>query len=242
VEHGRYSLDEDINAKLRSWKVPENEFTRTEKVTLRRLLSHSAGLTVHGFPGHATTEPVPTLVQVLDGAKPANTAAVRVDLVPGTKFRYSGGGTTIVQLALVDQLGKAFPHIMDETVIAALGLRDGTYQQPLPRERDAQTATGHRRDGSVVEGRWHIYPEGRGRAVDDPWDLAEMAIEVAQSKTGRSNRILSQKMVRLKPERPGSGSSSMNRAKPIASATAAPTRASRRSWRLTRRPAAGPRS
>ena len=135
------SLDEDINAKLRSWKVPENEFTRTEKVTLRRLLSHSAGLTVHGFPGHATTEPVPTLVQVLDGAKPANTAAVRVDLVPGTKFRYSGGGTTIVQLALVDQLGKAFPHIMDETVIAALGLRDSTHQQPLPRERDAQTSS-----------------------------------------------------------------------------------------------------
>jgi CubicO group peptidase (beta-lactamase class C family) len=198
VEHGRFTLDEDINAKLRSWKVPENELTRTEKVTLRRLLSHSAGLTVHGFAGYATTEPVPTIIQVLDGAKPANTAAVRVDLVPGTKFRYSGGGTTIVQLALVDQLDRPFPQIMDETVIGPLGLRDSTYRQPLPRERAAQTASGHLRDGSVVKGRWHIYPEMAAAGLwTTPWDLAQVAIEVAQSKAGRSNKILSETMVRL---------------------------------------------
>jgi CubicO group peptidase (beta-lactamase class C family) len=198
VEHGRFTLDEDINAKLRSWKVPENELTRTEKVTLRRLLSHSAGLTVHGFPGYATTEPIPTIVQVLDGAKPANTAAVRVDLVPGTKFRYSGGGMTIVQLALVDQLGRPFPQVMDETVIGPLGLRDSTYRQPLPRERAAQAASGHLRDGSVVEGRWHIYSEMAAAGLwTTPWDLAHVAIEVAQSKAGRSNKILSDTMVRL---------------------------------------------
>jgi CubicO group peptidase (beta-lactamase class C family) len=92
VEQGKLALDEDVNAKLTSWKVPENEFTKTEKVTLRRLLSHTAGLTVHGFSGYPAGTPVPTLVQVLDGAKPANSAAVRVDVVPGTIMRYSGGG------------------------------------------------------------------------------------------------------------------------------------------------------
>jgi CubicO group peptidase (beta-lactamase class C family) len=137
VERGMLSLDADINAKLVSWKVPENEFTRTEKVTLRRLLSHSAGLTVHGFPGYAVTDPVPTLVQVLDGVKPANTAPVRVDVVPGSTFRYSGGGTTVVQLALVDQLGKPFPQIMSETVFTKLGLANSTYEQPLPPGRAA---------------------------------------------------------------------------------------------------------
>src|ERR1700739_2266513 len=72
VEHGKLSLDEDVNKKLKTWKVPENEFTKDQKVTLRRLMSHSAGLTVHGFPGYAVGAPRPTLLQVLDGMKPAN--------------------------------------------------------------------------------------------------------------------------------------------------------------------------
>jgi CubicO group peptidase (beta-lactamase class C family) len=198
VERGRFSLDQDINAKLVSWKVPENEFTRTEKVTLRRLLSHSAGLTVHGFPGYAVTETVPTIVQVLDGATPANTAPVRVDMVPGTKFRYSGGGTTVVQLALVDQLGKPFPQIMDDTVLAPLGLKNSTYQQPLPAVRAAQAASGHRRNGRMVEGRWHIYPEMAAAGLwTTPWDLAQLAIEVARSKAGQSNRVIAQDTARL---------------------------------------------
>ena len=91
VEQGTLSLDKDVNLKLRSWKAPDNEFTKTEKVTLRRLLNHSAGLTVHGFPGYAMNAPVPTLVQVLDGRAPANTPAIRVDTVPGSLWRYSGG-------------------------------------------------------------------------------------------------------------------------------------------------------
>jgi CubicO group peptidase (beta-lactamase class C family) len=198
VERGRFSLDEDINAALVSWKVPENEFTRTEKVTLRRLLSHSAGLTVHGFPGYAVTDPVPSTVQVLDGAAPANTAPVRVDLVPGTTFRYSGGGTTVVQLALVDQLGAPFPKIVDDTVLAPLGLADSTYEQPLPPARAARAASGHRRNGKVVDGRWHVYPEMAAAGLwTTPWDLAQVAIEVARSKAGRSNRVLAQDTVRL---------------------------------------------
>src|SRR5579864_2012954 len=58
VEQGKLSLDEDVNEKLTIWKVPENEFTQTEKVTLRRLMSHTAGLTVHGFPGYDVDTPV----------------------------------------------------------------------------------------------------------------------------------------------------------------------------------------
>jgi CubicO group peptidase (beta-lactamase class C family) len=98
VEKGRLSLDEDVNQKLKTWKVPENEFTKEQKVTLRRLMSHTAGLTVHGFPGYDVDAPLPTLVQVLNGEKPANTEPIRVDFVPGTKERYSGGGVTIEQL------------------------------------------------------------------------------------------------------------------------------------------------
>src|SRR5579884_3970826 len=109
VDRGKLSLDEDVNVKLKSWHVPENDFTKTQKVTLRRLLSHSAGLTIHGFPGYEAGAAVPTVPQVLDGVKPANTGAVRVDLVPGTKWRYSGGGYTVMQLLVTDITGKTFP-------------------------------------------------------------------------------------------------------------------------------------
>src|SRR5215510_11613866 len=114
VEQGKLSLDEDVNKKLKTWKVPENEFTKDQKVTLRRLMSHSAGLTVHGFPGYAVDEPVPTLVQILDGEKPANTEPVRVQLVPGTEWSYSGGGTSVAQQLMIDVTGESFPQLMRE--------------------------------------------------------------------------------------------------------------------------------
>lgn len=197
VEAGKFSLDENVNDKLTSWKIPENEFTKDQKVTLRRIMSHSAGTTVHGFPGYAVNEPRPTLIQVLDGEKPANTAAVRVDMAPGTKFRYSGGGTSIMQLLMVDVLKKPFPQIMEETVIRPLGLKHSSYQQPLPSDWAAQTATGHRADGRIVEGRWHIYPEMAAAGLwTTPTDLAQIAIEVAKSKAGKSNRVISQAMTR----------------------------------------------
>jgi CubicO group peptidase (beta-lactamase class C family) len=196
VEQGRLSLEEDVNAKLVSWKLPENEFTKQKKVTLANLLSHTAGLTVHGFPGYAAGEKIPTVPQVLDGAAPANTAPVRVDLEPGTRFRYSGGGTTIAQLMLTDTERKPFPDIMSETVLRPLGMSDSTYEQPLPPTRARQAATGHRADGSAVEGKFHVYPE---MAAAGLWttatDLAKFGIEVQLSLQGKSNKVLSKASV-----------------------------------------------
>jgi CubicO group peptidase (beta-lactamase class C family) len=197
AEAGKWSLDANINDRLVSWKLPENEYTKTEKVTLRRLLSHSAGTTVHGFPGYAVTAPRPTVAQILDGATPANTAPVRVDIVPGTKTRYSGGGTTLVQLMLMDQLKKPFPQIMRETVLAPLGLKNSTYEQPVPPALAARTASGTRFAGASVEGRWHIYPEMAAAGLwTTPSDLARIAIEVSKARAGKSTRVLSQAMAK----------------------------------------------
>jgi CubicO group peptidase (beta-lactamase class C family) len=196
VQEGRLQLDENVNDKLLSWKVPDNAFTAREKVTLRRLLSHSAGLSVHGFPGYAVGAPLPTLVQVLNGEKPANTAPVRVVMVPGTKFEYSGGGTTIVQQLLIDQLQKPFPQLMAELVFLPLGLTHSSYEQPQPPLRAQMSAVGHHTDGMPVTGKWHLYPEMAAAGLwTTPGDLAQVAIEVAKSKHGTSNRILSQKSV-----------------------------------------------
>jgi len=196
VEHGKLSLDEDVNKKLKTWKVPENEFTKDQKVTLRRLMSHSAGLTVHGFPGYAVGTPVPTLVQIFNGEKPANTDPIRVDFVPGTKMRYSGGGVTIEQQLVIDVTGRQFPQFMHDTVLSKIGMTDSTYEQPLPPARAAHTATGARPNGKPVEGRWHIYPEMAAAGLwTTPTDLAKFAIEIALSKQGKANHVLSQNSV-----------------------------------------------
>src|SRR5262245_19507689 len=196
VEQGTLSLDEDVNKKLTTWKVPENEFTKDQKVTLRRLMSHSAGLTVHGFPGYAVNEPVPTLVQIFNGEKPANTAPIRVDFVPGTRMRYSGGGVTIEQQLMIDVTGRPFPQFMREAVLGKIGMADSTYEQPLPAARARLTATGTYSNGKPVEGRWHIYPEMAAAGLwTTPTDLAKFAIEIALSKQGKANHVLSQKSV-----------------------------------------------
>ena len=197
VQNGKLSLDENVNDNLKSWKVPDNEFTKTEKVTLRRILSHAAGLTVHGFPGYDVDASLPTTVQVLNGEKPANTPPVRVDMVPGTKEMYSGGGVTIEQLLMTDKTGKAFPELMYEIVLEKIGMTDSSYEQPQPPARAALTAAGTYMDGKTVHGRWHIYTEMAAAGLwTTPTDLSRFAIEIALSKNGKSNRALSQQTTR----------------------------------------------
>ena len=195
VEHGKLSLDEDVNRKLVSWKIPENEFTKDQKVTLRRLMSHSAGLTVHGFPGYAVDESIPSLVQIFNGEKPANTAPIRVDIVPGTKGVYSGGGITVEQQLVIDVTGEAFPQFMRETVLDKIGMGESTYEQPLPQARAPLAASGTYADGKLVRGKWHIYPEMAAAGLwTTPTDLARFAIEIALSRQGKANHVLSQAM------------------------------------------------
>lgn len=197
VEQGKLSLDEDVNAKLTSWQVPENDFTKEQKVTLRRLLSHNAGLTVHGFLGYANELAVPTVAQILNGQKPANSAPVRVDILPGSKWRYSGGGYTVMQQLLSDVTGKPFPQLLRELVLDKIGMKHSGYEQPLPEARASQAAIGHRTTGAMVKGKWHTYPEMAAAGLwTTPSDLARFAIELQQAYAGKSNKVISQAMVK----------------------------------------------
>jgi CubicO group peptidase (beta-lactamase class C family) len=184
-----------VNNYLTSWKVPDNKFTATEKVTLRRIVSHTAGLTVHGFPGYEPTVPIPTLVQVLDGERPANTQPVRVDTTPGAIERYSGGGTTIMQQLLVDVTKKPFPTLMQELVLGPAGMTSSTYEQPLPAARAGEAARAHGGDGAVVPGGWHVYPEMAPAGLwTTPTDLSRWAIAITEARAGRSTALLSRAM------------------------------------------------
>ncbi len=194
-QFGAFTLDEDVNGKLKSWRVPENAFTADAKVTARSILSHSAGLTVHGFRGYAKGEAVPTVIQVLNGEKPANSSPVVVDAKPGTLWRYSGGGFTILQLLVTERMaGKTFPEIMSMIVLGKLGMRNSTYEQPLPAPLHKQAAHGHRRDGTEVPGAWHTYPEMAAAGLwTTPSDLALAAIEMQKAQRGESNKVIEQK-------------------------------------------------
>ncbi len=193
VELGKLRLDEDVNLKLRSWKLPSSEAMKGEPVTLRRILSHTAGLTVHGFPGYAQGSAVPTLPQLLDGIKPANSPAVRVDIKPGSQMRYSGGGYEVMQQLVEDVTAKPFAQIARELVLQPLGMAHSTYEQPLPGQLRSSAATGYNAEGEAIEGKWHTYPEEAAAGLwTTPSDLTKVILEIQ-----KPGRVLQPKTVEL---------------------------------------------
>ena len=197
VGQKKLSLDEDVNNKFKSWSLSDEKFTKKEKVTLRRLLSHTAGLTVHGFPGYRFNSEIPSLIQVLDGVKPANTPPVKVKFVPGTKWSYSGGGYLIVQQLMIDTLESSFPDIMRKLVFDKIQMTRSTFEQPPSLSLQSQAAHGSSVTGVSIPGNWHIYPEmAAGGLWTTPTDLAKFFIEIALSKQGKSNKLIDQKMTK----------------------------------------------
>src|SRR5262249_55221853 len=153
-------------------------------------LSHSAGTTVHGYSGYNPGSPLPTTVQILDGAKPANSPAVRVDTVPGTIYRYSGGGMIVVQLMMMDATGRDFPGLRHDLVLGPIGMSHSTYEQPLPRERQLTVARGYTAKGEEIPGGSHVIPElAAGGLWSTPADLAIAAIELQNEYAGKSHKI-----------------------------------------------------
>lgn len=196
ADSGKLELDANVNDYLKSWKLPDNEFTREQKVTLRRLLSHTAGLTVHGFPGYAAGAPLPTAAQILEGTSPTNTNPVRVDILPGSRHRYSGGGYTLAQLVLTDVIGAPLDKLLRETVLLPLGMMTSTFEQPLPATRNGEVAQPYRGDGTPLPDGPRVHPEVAAAGLwTTPSDLARYALGVNEALQGRS-KIISAKMAR----------------------------------------------
>ena len=198
VEEGLLELDRNVNEYLKSWKVPENEFTRKEKVTLRRLLSHNAGLTVSGFRGYAEGESVPTILQVLDGLPPANNAPIRVDKKPGSGYRYSGGGYTVLQLLIEEVSGLPLAKLVRESILEPLGMKDSTLDPTEEAARDWQLAMAHTGDGTAKSGhRFLIGGSGCCELWTTPSDLARFAITLQRALKGQTDSVLSPEMAKM---------------------------------------------
>ena len=215
IQDGAFGLDDDINSILKTWKLIEKqEYLEEIIVTPRLLMSMTAGTTVSGFPGYLPSDPLPTTAQVLGyrglgGKTPATTEPVVVAWKPNTKYEYSGGGSTILQLALSEALGRPFPAILKQSVLEPIGMVHSCFCQPLPAAKDANAARGYgwgvRQDRSIGRGdaKWHVYPELYAAGLwTTPTDLAKFMIEVQLSLEGRSNRVLNREMA-MKMVTPG---------------------------------------
>jgi CubicO group peptidase (beta-lactamase class C family) len=197
VQKGTLDLDTDVNRYLKSWRVPESELTKEHPVTLRGIMSHTAGFNVHGFSGYRPEKSVPTLVQILEGAPPANSEAIRIEEIPSTRYSYSGGGLTVMEAVLVDVSQRSFEDLLQESVLRPLGMTRSTFAQPLPPLLEANAARAHDKQGAPENYPWHVMPM---LAAAGLWttstDLAQVIIEVQRAYSGQSSRILNQASAR----------------------------------------------
>jgi CubicO group peptidase (beta-lactamase class C family) len=198
VEKGSLSLDTSAKLYLKSWKIPENSFTRRTAVTLRQLLSHTAGVNLPGVIGYQAGEPLPNLIQILNGSPPANTPPIVVDRVPRTAYSYSSGGYMIVQQMIMDQYGDSdsFPEIIEKSVFKPAQMTASNFDF-TPDTSKLEVACGHRASGKVVEGHWYRYPEmGMGVFWTTPSDMAKFIIQIMHAYNGLPNQLLSETLAR----------------------------------------------
>jgi CubicO group peptidase (beta-lactamase class C family) len=198
VQSGRLSLTDDINNYFKTFKFPPDSVANFKKITIGNLLSHSAGLTVHGFAGYETGDTIPTILQVLHGQRPANNDPVKSQFAPGTRVEYSGGGITISQLIVMDVTDEAYDKYQWNNVLEPLGMVRSFYTQPPPVSRLPFLATGYRSNGDEIKGKYHIYPEMAAAGLwTNPTDLSYFIIEMQNAYKGKSDKVLSKKMAEL---------------------------------------------
>ena len=191
VQDGTLAFDQDVNDKLTAWKVPSNSFDATHKVTLRGLLSMTGGIGVPGFLGYEAGVPIPTLTQILDGTSPANSPQVTVIAVPGSGYRYSGGGYEIAEALMQDSTGKPFPQLMQDLVLGPMRMTDSSFDQPPSAAFAGRAVSGHFSDGRELPRRWHVFPEHSAAGLwSTPTDLAKLLVQLADVWQGLSSIFL----------------------------------------------------
>lgn len=199
VQDKKIDLYKDINTYLNTWKFPYDTAAKGKTISVYNLLTHSAGLTVHGFPGYEIGEALPTVPQILDGQKPANTAAVRSRFEPGLRFQYSGGGTTISQQIIMDVQKQPYDQFMRDHVLRKLDMTTSFYTVPPPPEYKKQLSTGYSATGKPVKGKFHLYPEQAAASLwTNPTDLSRYIIETQLAYLGKSAKVLNQEMTKLR--------------------------------------------
>ena len=193
IEEGKFSLNDNVNSKLKRWQVPNNEFTKKEKVTPSRIMSHTSGLSTSGFQGYNKKDSIPTLIEILQGSKTTNSEPVRVFQKPGDSEFYSGGGMEVLQMLMEDVSGEEFPQLLKGLVLNPTGMNSSSFAYPLPEKLRKLTAYGYDEKGKVIDGGYHIYPEKAAAGLwSNSTDLAHFMIALGKSYRGEDNSLLKQ--------------------------------------------------
>lgn len=196
VDKNLLKLDTPLKTYLKNWTIPSNQFTAQSEPTLRQLLSHSAGFTVFGVPSYKANEPLPSLIEALNGTAPAKGNPVLIDYIPGAKTRYSGGGYSVLQQILGDVSGQEFPAIMQDLVLRPVGMRESLFSIRMSPSITPLAAVGHQNNGKPIEGKWEILVQmAAGGLIATPVDIAKFDIEVMRAWQGKS-KLLSKKTAR----------------------------------------------
>ncbi|MBO0933575.1 serine hydrolase domain-containing protein [Fibrella aquatilis] len=198
VQEGKLALDEDLNTKLTSWKIPANAFTNKEKITLRRALSHNTGLGDTGLNaanGYPATDSLPTITQILRGDPPSLTSPVVVVRVPGSGAQVSSEGYCIVQQAMMDVTGEPFATLMADRILARVSMTHSTFEQYRPAQWREGVAAGHVK-GKMLSGKWRLHPAMAAAGLwSTPSDVARLMIEVGRTRAGQSHKLVDKRWV-----------------------------------------------
>lgn len=191
VQNGKMELDAPINNYLTSWKIAENDFTRKTPITLRMLLSHTAGTSQASYFGFTPDKKLPTIVEILSGSTSSESRSVVINSEPKKEFRYSGGGSLVAQMAMMDVSKQSFADLTQATIFDKLEMKNSTFAQPLPAKYLSQASWAYS-NAPWFKGMPYVYPQQAAAGLySTPTDLAKFFIDVQKSYRG-DGKILKQ--------------------------------------------------
>ena len=189
AESGKIDIDRDIFEYLPDYNLPAFD-NKKHKITLRQLLSHRAGLNLHGFAGYQQGQKIPTIDQILNGVFPSNNLRLKLIKEPDTGAEYSGGGYVLAQKIVTEVCGQNFNELMNDLVFSPLSMLHSTYSQPLPREKLSKIAFGYNFYNLQLPGGYNIMPELSAAGLwTTPTDLAKLGIELMKVLKNKSKFV-----------------------------------------------------
>lgn len=191
MERRVLNIDTDISEYLVDYMLQTYD-NKKHKITLRQILSHNAGLNVHGFAGYQQKQKIPTVEQILNGTIPSNNLKLKLTKDPETGFQYSGGGYVLAQKIVTDVCKLDFCNMMNDLILSPFLMVNSTYSQPLPKDKTDKIAFGYNIHNLQLPGGFNTMPELSAAGLwTTPSDLAYFGIEIM--KALKSESILLEK-------------------------------------------------
>lgn len=194
VQEGKLSLTNDIRNYLKTWTFPDNDSSKNKLITFKNLLSHTAGLSVHGFIGYSVSDSLPTINQILNGERPANNEAVKPIYPINELFEYSGGGYAIIRKILDDNISSNYDSLMQTFISKPLKMTNSTFSQPLlPQYKNY--AFGYDKEMQPLKGNYYIYPEqSAGGLWSTATDIAKFVLSIQNDLKGSPNSLINKRL------------------------------------------------